>query len=137
MKKLIFVILLTHGVFSGISQCDADRYANDCVSGLAEGFNFLKSYHINGEPDLEKVEYSYVFTKGTQYALKVCDSNSKVGLVATIFDGKRNKIASNKIKDQVVGAIAFPCNATGIYYIQFTFDTLAARCGGSALSFKR
>lgn len=136
IKHIIGLLFISVGD-AGYGQCAAEKYTNECVASLPEGFNFLKSYQINGEPDLEKVEYSYVFTKGTQYALKLCDANSKGGLVATIVDAKRNKIASNKIKDQVVSAIAFPCNATGIYYIQFTFESMAARCGGSALSFKR
>jgi hypothetical protein len=55
----------------------------------------------------------------------------------TLFDSGRNKVASSKINGQFIAAIAYPCNATGIYYIQYTFDGSAAHCGGSALGFKR
>jgi hypothetical protein len=53
-----------------------------------------------------------------------------------LFDSNRNKVASSKINGQLVSAIAYPCNATGIYYIQYTFDG-GGKCGGSALGFKR
>ncbi|MEQ8363247.1 MAG: hypothetical protein RH948_10290 [Cyclobacteriaceae bacterium] len=42
---------------------------------------------------------------------------------------------SNKISGSIASAIAFPCNATGIYYLQYTFEPGATRCGGSVLGF--
>ncbi|HMR58161.1 MAG TPA: hypothetical protein PKC10_12620, partial [Cyclobacteriaceae bacterium] len=59
------------------------------------------------------------------------------GIVVSIFDKERNKVATSKINGQFVSAIAYPCNATGIYYIQYTFDDPSGHCGGSALGFKR
>jgi hypothetical protein len=38
---------------------------------------------------------------------------------------------------EFISAIAYPCNTTGIYYIQYTFDGSTQNCGGSALGFKR
>jgi hypothetical protein len=59
------------------------------------------------------------------------------GIVVTLFDSQRNKVASSKVNGQYISTIAFPCNATGIYYIQYTFDESVSYCGGSALGFKR
>lgn len=141
MKNLFLVIL----VFSFFSvgaekidgQCNAEVFASDCIPKLATGFNFLKSYKVDGTSK-DKVEYSYVFTKGTQYMVNLCANGANGdGIVVNILDKDRNKIASNKINGQVVTAIAFPCNATGIYYIQYTFDEPSGHCGGSALGFKR
>jgi hypothetical protein len=107
------------------------------VPKLSSGFNFLKSYKIDGTAK-DKVEYSYVFTKGTQYFINLCNSGTATdGIVVNIFDKERNKVASNKISGQYVSAISFPCNATGIYYIQYTFDEPSGHCGGSAMGFKR
>jgi len=95
-----------------------------------------KSYKVE-KGGKEYVEYSYVFTKGTQYMINICapDQNSD-GIMVTLYDSKRNKVASNKVDNQYIAAIAYPCNSTGIYYIQYTFDESSA-CGGSALGFKR
>lgn len=138
MKKL-FVVVFSVFVLSGINanaQCNAETLSTQCIPKLASGFNFLKSYKVE-KAGKEYVEYSYVFTKGTQYMINICapDQNSD-GIEVTLYDSKRNKVASNKVKDQYIAAIAYPCNSTGIYYIQYTFDE-ASGCGGSALGFKR
>ncbi len=143
MKKIIllFSFLSIAGVTSSklIGQCDPENFSNTCIPKLASGFNFLKSYKIDGEDGAkEKVEYSYVFTKGTQYMINICATGAATdGIVVSLFDSSRNKVASSKYNGQFLGAIAYPCNATGIYYIQYTFDGSAAKCGGSALGFKR
>lgn len=138
MKKFfvfVFSILFIGGA-SAHAQCNAETLSSQCIPKLASGFNFLKSYKVE-KAGKEHVEYSYVFTKGTQYMINICapDQGSE-GIMVTLYDAKRNKVATNKVNDQYLAAIAYPCNATGIYYIQYTFDEAAA-CGGSALGFKR
>ena len=143
MKKLIssLLLILLIGVTSPklASQCNPDGFANACIPKLASGFNFLKSYKVDGEGgSKDKVEYSYVFTKGTQYMINLCANGAATdGIVVSLFDSGRNKVATSKINGQFITAIAYPCNATGIYYIQYTFDGSTGKCGGSALGFKR
>ena len=143
MKK-IFALCLTLLIGSICSmdlagQCDSETFSNACIPKLAAGFNFLKSYKIDGEGGAkDKIEYSYVFTKGTQYMINLCANGTPTdGLVVSLFDANRNKVATSKVNGEFVTAIAYPCNATGIYYIQYTFDGSANKCGGSALGFKR
>jgi len=141
MKKLIFIILFSSALGVGAgeleNQCNSDNLATECIPKLSEGFNFLKSYKVDGSTK-NKVEYSYVFMKGTQYMINLCTSGSvSDGVEVTILDKNLNKVASNKINGQYVSAIAYPCNASGIYYIQYTFDEKSSLCGGSALGFKR
>jgi hypothetical protein len=142
MKKLTFVLLFIFSLAANSNelidqQCNSDNLANACIPKLSTGFNFLKSYKVDGEAK-EKVEYSYVFTKGTQYMINLCaNGTSADGVVVSIFDKERNKVATSKINGQFISAIAYPCNATGIYYIQYTFDEPSSHCAGSALGFKR
>lgn len=144
MKKAIYSVLLV-GLFFLLSgktangQCNPEQYTDTCIPKLASGFNFLKSYKIDGEDGAKnKVEYSYVFTKGTQYMINVCATGENTdGIIVTLFDSNRNKMASSKVNGQFISAIAYPCNTTGIYYIQYTFDNSTQFCGGSALGFKR
>ncbi len=141
MKKIVFVILFSSFFIMGASefvdQCNSDKLANDCIPKLSTGFNFLKSYKVDGVSK-DKVEYSYVFMKGTQYMINLCANGTDIdGLVVSILDKDRNKVASSKINGQAVSAINYPCNASGIYYIQYTFDEPSSHCGGSALGFKR
>lgn len=139
MKKL-FVFVFSVFVLSGFnasSQCNAEVLSTQCIPKLASGFNFVKSYKVE-KADKEYVEYSYVFTKGTQYMINVCaPEQDSDGIIVTLYDSKRNKVATNKVEDQYASAIAYPCNNTGIYYIQYTFEDATSTCGGSALGFKR
>ncbi|MCW5912522.1 MAG: hypothetical protein KIT62_15745 [Cyclobacteriaceae bacterium] len=141
MKKLVFALLCLSSL--GMSpapddqECNSENFATACIPKLATGFNFLKSYKVDGLAK-DKVEYSYVFTKGTQYMINLCANGAATdGIVVSIFDKERNKVATSKVNGQFISAIAYPCNATGIYYIQYTFDEPSGHCGGSALGFKR
>ncbi len=141
MKKLVFFVLSIFllSASEGIGQCNSENLSNACIPKLAGGFNFLKSYKVDGGGGSKpKVEYSYVFTKGTQYMINICAPTQPTdGIIVSLYDSNRNKVASSKINGQYIAAIAYPCNATGIYYIQYTFDGSASYCGGSALGFKR
>lgn len=142
MKKVITIVLAISFIGLGSSklssQCNPDNFANACIPKLASGFNFLKSYKVDGDGGKDKVEYSYVFTKGTQYMINLCaNGDATDGIVVSLFDSGRNKVITNKIGGQFVSAISYSCGATGIYYIQYTFDGSANKCGGSALGFKR
>ena len=72
MKKVIFIVLTVCflSTLEVIGQCNSEALSNQCIPKLAAGFNFLKSYKIEkGAKDF--VEYSYVFTKGTQYMINI------------------------------------------------------------------
>ena len=139
MKKLL-VFVFSVSILSALdvlAQCNAEALSTQCIPKLATGFNFLKSYKIE-KGGKEFVEYSYVFTKGTQYMINICAAGQETdGIVVSLFDSNRNKVASSKVNGQFISAIAYPCNTTGIYYIQYTFDGSTGYCGGSALGFKR
>ena len=139
MKKLLIFILPVL-LLSGLTthaQCNAETLSTQCIPKLASGFNFLKSYKVE-KSGKDYVEYSYVFTKGTQYMINICGPGENAnGIIVTLEDSERNKVASSKVKDQYISAIAYPCNKTGIYYIRYTFDQTSGYCGGSALGFKR
>ena len=140
MKKLIFIVLSVFvlSTLEVIGQCNSEALSTACIPKLSAGFNFLKSYKIE-KGGKDYVEYSYVFTKGTQYMINICagGADGVDGIVVSLYDSNRNKVASSKINGQFISAIAYPCNTTGIYYIQYTFDGSTQNCGGSALGFKR
>jgi|SRR5690606_6011713 hypothetical protein len=139
MKKISFIVLSIFilSTLEVIGQCNSEELSNKCIPKLSTGFNFLKSYKIE-KGGKDYVEYSYVFTKGTQYMINLCAPGEGTdGIVVSLFDSNRNKVATSKISGQYITAIAYPCNTTGIYYIQYSFDGSTNYCGGSALGFKR
>jgi hypothetical protein len=143
MKKIVYIFILAGFLMvmnqASVAQCNPETLTENCIPKLADGFNYLKSYKINGANGTkDKIEYSYVFTKGTQYMINLCAMGEQTdGIVVNLFDSNRNKVVSSKIDGQFISAIVYPCNNTGIYYIQYTFDNSTNYCGGSALGFKR
>jgi hypothetical protein len=143
MKKIIITLSLIALIFvvapESISQCDAERYTEMCIPKLMDGFNFVKSYKVNGEEgNKSKIEYSYVFAKGTQYYINLCnDGEDTDGMIVNIYDSNRKQVATSYANGNYYPGIIYPCNATGIYYITYTFKDSQNHCGGSVLGFKR
>lgn len=142
MKKIIysaFALVILCSVSDTRAQCDPEKYSNTCIPKLSDGFNFLKSYKVDGQGgSREKVEYSYVLTSGTQYMINVCAEGTNTdGIVVSLYDSRRKKVGSNVHNGEKLSAFIYPCNTTGIYYITYTFEGSTNFCGGSALGFKR
>lgn len=144
MRQLINIIGITAVVCmlsasTANTKCSADAKANACISTLQEGFTFLKTFKVDGQGGAKtKVEYSYVFSKDTQYFLNICnDGDETDGIVVTMYDSKRQMVSTNFNKGKFYPGLIYPCNATGIYYITFTFQDSKNHCGGSVLGFKR
>ena len=135
----ISVIALVFSASFTYAQCGAAAQANACISTLQNGFTFLKTFKVDGQEGAKaKVEYSYVFSKDTQYFLNICnDGNETDGIVVTMYDSKRQMISTNLNNGKYYPGLIYPCNATGIYYITFTFQESQYYCGGSVLGFKR
>jgi hypothetical protein len=139
--KILGISLIAFVFSASISyaQCNADAQANACISSLQDGFTFLKTFKVDGQGGAKaKVEYSYVFSKDTQYFLNICTAGESTdGIVVTMYDSKRQMVSTNFNKGKFYPGLVYPCNATGIYYITFTFQESQNHCGGSVLGFKR
>ncbi len=143
MKK-VFVTFSFFALFflagnAAQAQCGASELADNCIVQLGDGFNFVKSFPIDGEGGAKnKIEYSYVFAKGTEYSINICtDGEAPDGIVVSLYDSNRRKLTTNAANGKVFKGLRYNCNSTGIYYITYTFDGSQQSCGGSVLGFKR
>ena len=121
------------------AQCIPGSLSRECIPSISEGFIYLKSYSIDGQDKTrEKIEYTVVMSKNTQYAFKICTSlEGADGIILTIYDANRVEIISNRRGTLVDPEINYRCTSTGIYYLRFTFFESENRCGGCILSFKK
>ena len=143
MKKVFYILiaLFTILIFNQriTAQCNPSGFSQECISKIQDGFIFVKSFNVDGQQGAkQKVEYSYVMTKDTQYFMNICTAESDTdGIVVTIYDSKRNPVSTNYANGKFFPALIFECKATGIYYITYTFRESKNHCGGSILAFKK
>ncbi len=144
MKKIFIlsIIAILSYSCSLMAQCTADTYTEACISEIqSKGYTFVKSYKIDGEGGAkQKIEYSYVFSKDTEYLFAINGKDGEAsGVVLTIFDSNRKMITTNfdKPNNKFYKAINFPCKVTGIYYMTFTFEASKSHCAAAVVGFKR
>ncbi|BDD05039.1 hypothetical protein [Aureibacter tunicatorum] len=142
MKNIVWILfffIVALAMPSDVAaQCDTDRYSEDCLGKMNTDFTFVKKIDVDGKGGTkDKVETSYVFTKGTEYFLNVCNDDGEEGIVVNLYNSKRQLVGTNYFNGKFYSNIKFPCNATGIYYIAYTFKDAPTYCGGSVIGFKR
>lgn len=133
----IIALVLSSSLANG--QCASEAQVNNCISKLQDGFKFLKTFKVDGQGGAKaKIEYSYVFSKDTKYFLNIChEGDESDGIVVTMYNSQRQMVSTNFYNGKFYPRMVYSCNATGIYYITFTFQGSQNHCGGSALGFKR
>lgn len=139
--KSLFILLVFYFLnpFQQLNaQCSPGSLSRQCIDNLQEGAIYLKSFSIDGEDKTrDKIEYTTVLSKDTQYTFQICSSGVGAdGIILTIYDAKRNAVASNREDFIINPELKYKCAVTGIYYLAFTFYESANRCGGCILSFK-
>lgn len=136
---LILLLLIILPNLNLMAQCAPGSLSRECIDNISEGFIYLKSFSIDGQDNLkERIEYTAVMSKDTQYAFKICTSDEGAdGIILTIFDSNRNEIISNQQESDIDPELNYICTSTGIYYLRFTFYESMNRCGGCILSFKK
>ena len=140
LLRRLFFLSFTIGFFSSNGQCVTDNLCAECIGNLNKAkFNFIKSFKIDGDNgSLQKVEYSYVLTKGSKYMINMCASGGSPDKVLfTLTDYQRVKVATNVYKEKNSSSVLFECNSTGIYYFQYSLAAAAINCGCSVIGFKR
>ena len=122
-----------------VAQCDFQVQSQNCIAEIQDGFIYVKSFNVNGQNgNKQKIEYSYVMTRDTQYYINICTAEDDTdGIIITIYDSNRNPVSTNYADDKFFPALIFQCSATGIYYITYTFKDSKNYCGGSSLAFRK
>ena len=132
---VVALIVFWLSTFTANAQCQPDA----CIQKFSDGYTFLKTYKME-QVGLE-TEYSYVFSKETNYMIAVCSSSgSEATVKVTLFDATRKEIASNfdKKSKKLYSVMAYHCMATGIYYLKYTpVNQKQTDCCVSVLGFKK
>ncbi len=142
IRKVVFTlgVLLSIGLSSYYmyADCTSEAFIDTCT-GKLKGFAFLKAYKVNSKQAKggKPIEYSYVFSKNTNYMLSVCNGEGG-NMVVNLYDKNRRLLATSfdKRTNKNYPALIYRCTATGVYYISFEFSG-GEGCGASVLGFKK
>lgn len=140
--KLIFGLGLTMLLFLPAAlqaQCDNDDFLDECASSLGT-HTFIKAFHAESKKKVKTSEYSYVFSKGSTYMIVVCDKGKQgEKMIVNLYDRNHKLIASSydKRSKKHYPDLVYPCPATGVYYLEATFENEKQACGVIILGFNK
>lgn len=138
ISRILIIGLFISSSFAK-AQCGSIAQEIACISELQNGFTYLKSFKVDGQSGAKpKVEYSYVFSKDTQYYINICSEGPATdGIIITMYDSDRNMVTTNYRDGKFYPGLIYPCKASDIYYLTFTFRESQHYCGDSMLGFRR
>jgi len=137
IRMLLFSIALAIPLHV-FGQCDSDEFMDNCASKL-DTYTFIKAFNTTMKKT-DVVEYSYVFSKGSSYIIIPCDQNIPGSrMIVNLYDRNKKIIASsyNKKTKTFYPDLIYPCSATGVYYMEVTFEGPKGGCGVCLLGFKK
>jgi hypothetical protein len=137
IRNLIFIVALMIPQYL-YSQCDSDAFLDNCASKL-DSYTFVKAFNTTMKKT-DVTEYSYVFSKGSTYIIVGCDQEIDGSrMIVNLYDRNHKIIAStyNKQKKTFYPDLVYPCSATGVYYMEVTFQGKDGGCGVCLLGFKK
>ncbi|MCB0430024.1 MAG: hypothetical protein H6585_12390 [Flavobacteriales bacterium] len=132
---LVLVLILQAFSTSEEGACDEKKLHQRCAS-LMDDYALVKNFKIT-TTEVQK-EYAYMFNKGTTYLITICDDNvDNERIVVELYRAKKLIASSfSQRTKKHYNKMAFPCTATGIYNLRFSFTYGAKACGSISLGFQ-
>jgi hypothetical protein len=109
-------------------------------TNVGEHYTLTKSLDFNSgmfKYGGEKLEYKYMFTKGSTYLISLCnDDLGHNNLVVEVYNRNKRLVASSYVKsrDKHYKKIFFPCSASGTYYLKYYYKNNKPSCGISVVA---
>ena len=141
LKIIIGTLLigLVTSSFVGGPPCGSDEFLDNCAPELGD-FTYIKTFDISPKKVGDKVEVSYVFSKGSKYRVVICDQDEKGNkMKVKLYDRNKKMIASNYASStkKYYQVLDYTCSATGVYYIKANFSSTKEGCGNVILGFEK
>lgn len=117
--------------------CREGDLARMCQTALPDGFTFLKRFLAPSQAQTQ--EFSYVFSKDTEYAISLCTPEGRPADVKlTLMDSYRNPIFSNydKKTKTYYQAIGYMSQSTGVFHLKLEHQKPGQPCMLVNIGFK-
>lgn len=119
--------------------CDLESLFESNATKL-QPYTFMKKFDVQVDKSGNKIEYSYVLSRDSEYKIMIADLNEDgKKMVVNFYDRNKKLIASNYVKasKKVFPSITYKCAATGVYYIEAFFEGEKDGCGINIIGFKK
>lgn len=143
IKKLILPLLVSvawiTSAFTSVAGCDPEELLKKFASSL-DDYVFIKSFPVETNKTGDTYEYSYVLSRGVDYRIVICDQGEAgKKMVVNLLDRNKKLIASNFLKStkKFYPTLNYACPATGVYYVEASFEGEKKGCGLNILGFKK
>jgi hypothetical protein len=136
---LSVAILFLTASFVSSTACDPEELLKKNAVAL-DDYVFIKSFNVETHKVEEKVEYSYVLSRGITYRIVICDEDEKgKKMIVNLLDRNKKMIATNYVKanKKFYWTLNYTCSATGVYYVEASFEGGKKGCGLNILGFKK
>jgi len=139
VSKWLIVTLASANL--AMAQCDEKKLDENCKGAITNGYTYIKSFNVDPvKAENGKIEYSYIFSKDTQYLLALCGQTDKSGkdVAVALYDGNRQLLFNSADnKGEAIKKLLYKCQTTGVHYINFTYLNEKASCYQAQIGFKR
>lgn len=135
---LTIMLFFTATSFTSGPECGSDEFLDKFAPALGD-YTFIKAFNVEVDKSGGKTEFSYVFSKGSNYRIVICDQNGEGNrMVVNFYDRNKKLIASNYMKSsrKFYPTLNYTCSATGVYYVESYFENEKTGCGVNILGFK-
>jgi len=124
--------------FTSSNPCDPEDLLKKHAASL-DDYVFIKAFPIETSKTADKAEYSYVLSRGINYRIVVCDGDEEKKMVVNLLDRNKKLIATNYLKSnkKFYSTLNYVCSATGVYYVEASFEGEKKGCGLNILGFKK
>ena len=139
--SIILVLIVAPFIIASTftSDCGSDEFLDKCAPSLGD-YKFIKTFNVDvAKSGDKKTEFSYVFSKGSNYRIVICDQNAEGNrMIVNFYDRNKKLIASNYLKasKKFFNMLNYTCSATGVYYVESSFEGDKGGCGVNILGFK-
>lgn len=136
----IALLIVLSSFFGGPGKgCDLESLFESSATKL-DPYTFMKKFDVKVDKNGNKIEYSYVLSRDSEYKIMIADLNEDgKKMVVNFYDRNKKLIASNYVKSskKVFPSITYKCAATGVYYIEAFFEGEKDGCGINIIGFKK
>jgi hypothetical protein len=139
VKATLGLVLISLSSFIVNPPCESDDFVDSCAPALGD-FVFIKTFNVSVDKPGNKIEYSYVLSRDSEYKIVVCDQNDPgKKMIVNFYDRSKKLVASNYLKSnkKFYPTISYKCAATGVYYVEAFFEGDKSGCGINILGFKK